>query len=194
MKTKRPLYLLFLIAFFIVLLPRNVKATGEFLPLQKGDILIYQHHAEDQALADDSTFRWQDMPSQGHINILEVTSYEGCKVKIGVMNWEHSEMIKKVVDSSPYIVGKTIDDPDRGDHMYCDYVEKMEDVTVPAGTFKNCFKVVYMTCPDETAYWYCPGVGIVKSIYHHHGTIINELVVLKKIKIVTKQQYGGGKK
>jgi len=41
------------------------------------------------------------------------------------------------------------------------YVEKIEDVAVPAGTFKKCFKIVYRGIPDETAVWYCPGTGVV---------------------------------
>lgn len=38
----------------------------------------------------------------------------------------------------------------RKDNMYCYYVEKQEDITVPAGTFKGCFKIVNRTCPDDS--------------------------------------------
>lgn len=61
----------------------------------------------------------------------------------------------------------------RKDNMYCYYVEKKEDIVVPAGSFKGCFKIVYMTCPDDSTWWYYPGVGVVKHEYHHHGTITN---------------------
>jgi hypothetical protein len=63
----------------------------------------------------------------------------------------------------------------RTDNMYCYYVEKKEDVTVPAGTFKSCFKIVNLTCPDDSTWWYYPGLGVVKYEYHHHGTITNIL-------------------
>jgi len=61
----------------------------------------------------------------------------------------------------------------RKDNMYCYYVEKKEDITVTAGSFKGCFKIVYMTCPDDSTWWYYPGVGVVRYEYHHHGTITN---------------------
>jgi len=72
-------------------------------------------------------------------------------------------------------------DFERSDNMYCKYVEKIEDVTVPAGTFRNCFKIVYRTCPDEETIWYYPGIGVIKYLYYHHGTITNEKSELVKI-------------
>ncbi|MBU1147120.1 MAG: hypothetical protein KKD11_02110 [Candidatus Omnitrophica bacterium] len=69
----------------------------------------------------------------------------------------------------------------RTDNMYCYYVEKKEDITVPAGIFKDCFKIVYMTCPDDSAWWYHPGLGVVKYKYRHHGTITNVTRELEKI-------------
>lgn len=69
----------------------------------------------------------------------------------------------------------------REDKMYFNYVEKVEDVTVPAGTFKNCFKVVSRTLPDDTQEWFCSGVGIVKIEYHHHGTILDWIIELKEL-------------
>jgi len=49
-------------------------------------------------------------------------------------------------------------------------IEAIEDVTVPAGTFPNCYKfhkTVLNAPPDETAEWYewvCPGFGMVKWV------------------------------
>ena len=83
----------------------------------------------------------------------------------------------------PLKVGAKWGDPeflDRKDNMYVSYVDKVEDVTVPAGTFKHCFKVVFITAPDDTREWFCPGVGIVKIEYHHHGTILNWTIELKE--------------
>ena len=97
------------------------------------------------------------------------------------MNWKYCKKLKETIGNFPYKVGKTTGDFDRGDHMYCHYVEKIEDVIVPAGTFKNCFKVVESTCPDDETEWYCPGVGVVKTMYNHNGTITNVTGELKKI-------------
>lgn len=72
-------------------------------------------------------------------------------------------------------------DFERDDNMYCKYVESIEDVTVPAGTFKDCYKIVRRTCPDEEITWYYPSLGIVKYQYHHHGTVINEKTELIKV-------------
>jgi hypothetical protein len=70
---------------------------------------------------------------------------------------------------------------EREDKMYFNYVEKVEDITVPAGTFKDCFKVVFRTLPDDTTEWFCLGVGIVKIEYHHHGTILDWIIELKEL-------------
>jgi hypothetical protein len=80
-------------------------------------------------------------------------------------------------------VGSKWGDPNdlkRKDKMYFRYVEKTEDITVPAGTFKDCFKIIYNTLPDETIQWFYPNVGIVRLEYRHHGTIINWISELKE--------------
>lgn len=66
----------------------------------------------------------------------------------------------------------------RDDNMYCWYVEAIEDVKVPAGTFR-CYRIVNRTCPDDTIEWYSPDVGVVKIEYRHHGTITNYTSELK---------------
>lgn len=72
------------------------------------------------------------------------------------------------------------DQLDREDKMYFRYVENVEDIILPAGTFKNCFKIVYQSLPDETIEWLCPYVGIVRMEYHHHGTITDHISELKE--------------
>jgi|GEM_PF-2252188 len=69
---------------------------------------------------------------------------------------------------------------ERKDKMYFYYAEKLEDITSPAGTFKNCLKIVHHTLPDETIQWFCPNVGIVRLEYRHHGTIDNLVSELKE--------------
>ncbi|MFC1666326.1 hypothetical protein ACFL0P_00450 [Candidatus Omnitrophota bacterium] len=68
---------------------------------------------------------------------------------------------------------------DREDNMYAYYVEKIEDVTVPAGTFKDCYKIVFRTNPDVAIEWFSPERGIIKAEYHHHGTITNYISELR---------------
>lgn len=50
------------------------------------------------------------------------------------------------------------------------YVQEKVDVTVPAGHFENCFRIVLSTLPDTTIKWVCPGVGLVAREYHHLGS------------------------
>ena len=86
----------------------------------------------------------------------------------------------------PIQVGSRWGDPEslaRKDKMYIFFVEKIEDITVPAGTFKNCFKIVHYTLPDETIQWFCPYVGIVRLEYRHHGPIDNLVSELKKVNL-----------
>jgi len=155
--------------------------------LKEGDVLIYRHTVVDQGLADGTKLPF--VPANAPIEIGEVYS-NGMKLKVGRARWENAE---KVVSKDnglrygfPLKVGMKWDNEyedgfKRYDHGYCKYVEKIADVTVPAGTFKSCFVIVHRTCPEIEIWWYCPGVGVVKYKYHHNGTITNEIYELKKI-------------
>lgn len=153
-------------------------------------MLIYKEELVDQGLVYD--FEVAHKPIKGYIEFYETYSKSvNKKVKVGKRTTFHKEKLLSKEEGLrygfPLKVGmKWGEDPEcpRDDNMYCWYVEKMEDVTVPAATFKNCFKIVYYTCPDDSAEWYYPGVGIVKYEYRHHGTITNETREL--IKIVRK--------
>ncbi|MBF0552307.1 MAG: hypothetical protein HQK60_17455 [Deltaproteobacteria bacterium] len=59
----------------------------------------------------------------------------------------------------------------REDTYYRYYVEAKETVSVPAGNFKNCFRIAYRTLPDSVVLWVCPGIGLVAKEYHHNGSI-----------------------
>ena len=61
--------------------------------------------------------------------------------------------------------------PKRDDTAYQWHVEAKLDVSVPAGEFRDCYKLVYFTVPDHEIRWVCPGVGLVSIEYGHHGTI-----------------------
>ena len=59
----------------------------------------------------------------------------------------------------------------REDTYYRYYVEAQEDVNVPAGNFKKCFRIAYRTVGSSEMLWVCPGIGLVAHEYHHNGSI-----------------------
>ena len=164
------------------------------LPLNKGDMLVYQEELVDQGLVYD--FEVNHKPIKGYIEFYEIyNKYANEKVRVGKRKTFHKEKLLLKEEGLrygfPLKVGLKWDESDlkRGDNMYCWYVEKIENVTVPAGIFKDCFKIVFDTCPDTETEWYCPGVGIVKYEYRHHGTITNETKELVKI-FKKREDYG----
>jgi hypothetical protein len=62
----------------------------------------------------------------------------------------------------------------QANHWYEWYVEGQEDVDVPAGHFADCYRLVFFTNPDDTTRWFCPGVGLARLRYRHHGSVHNE--------------------
>jgi len=79
--------------------------------------------------------------------------------------------------------GNIEDRPRNTAGLYCYIVEEVEDVTVPAGTFHDCFRITFRSIADELVQWFKPGVGVVKSTYHHNGSIDDELYELEAYKI-----------
>ena len=67
--------------------------------------------------------------------------------------------------------------------LYSYVVDGLEEVTVPAGTFHDCYRIVFRTIADESVEWFFPNVGIVKSTYHHNGSVDDELYELESYKI-----------
>lgn len=61
--------------------------------------------------------------------------------------------------------------PPREDTDYQWLVESQVDVDLPAGEFKNCYRILLNTLPDTLVRWVCPGTGLVAEQYHHHGAI-----------------------
>ncbi|MFH1479247.1 MAG: hypothetical protein ABIG92_05695 [Candidatus Omnitrophota bacterium] len=132
-------------------------------------ILVYNELREDQDMSIDG-------------ELVEIYSpYLDDLVLIKRFSGETRETHKDF--NLPLEVGMKWDQLGEGctDNMYCYYVEKKVDVIVPAGTFKDCFKIVYRTCPDDEGWWYASGVGVVKYEYRHHGTITNITHELKEI-------------
>jgi len=53
-------------------------------------------------------------------------------------------------------------------------LQLVEDVTVPAGTFKDCLKIyTYMTL-QETTEWYARNIGLIKR--REHGSVVDVLI------------------
>ena len=186
---KVPLVILVVLAVtFIFSINISAFSTSQ-ISLNKGDMLVYQEELVDQGLVYD--FEVAHKPIKGYIEFYYIyDKYAKEKLKVGRRKTFHREKISSKENGLrygfPLKVGLKWDefDPKRNDNMYCWYVERIEDVTVPAGTFKDCFKIVYDTCPDTTTEWYCPGVGIVKYEYRHHGTITN--ITTELIKVIKK--------
>ncbi len=60
---------------------------------------------------------------------------------------------------------------ERDDGMYQWIVEGSDDISVPAGEFTGCLRLILRTLPDATIKWICPGVGLTAMEYHHHGQL-----------------------
>ena len=144
-------------------------------PVKKGDTLVYRVQVEDQ-------------DPNGNI---EVLNDSGEKIKVIRTTTQDSEKVESpddgLIDGYQPKVGlkydsgfSHTDDSGKDVPYYC-YVEKKETVTVPAGTFKHCFKIVQERNTETETSWYSPGVGIVKYTYHHYGTFIDEIKELEKI-------------
>jgi hypothetical protein len=73
--------------------------------------------------------------------------------------------------------------PRRDDTYYAWFVGEKVDVTVPAGEFKDCYRIEYFTLPSETIRWVCPGIGLVAAQYSHHGTRDDYRLELAKFEI-----------
>jgi hypothetical protein len=65
----------------------------------------------------------------------------------------------------------------RSDGHYCWIVESAESISLDeltGGSVRGrgtSYKIRYITNPDDTAYDFVPGVGLVGYEYHHHGTV-----------------------
>jgi hypothetical protein len=60
--------------------------------------------------------------------------------------------------------------PKRTDSFYEWFVEDKLTVTVPAGKYDDCYRMVFRTLPDHLERWVCSGGGLVAEEYTHHGT------------------------
>jgi hypothetical protein len=58
------------------------------------------------------------------------------------------------------------------------FVEGPLEISVPGGSFKDCFKLVTSFHSGPSMLWFCNGVGMVKKKYDHHGTPYGYEIVL----------------
>jgi hypothetical protein len=68
----------------------------------------------------------------------------------------------------------------RGDGLYVWVVMGQEDVETPHRTFPGCYLLALRTNPEHILLWFCPGVGVVRYEYHHHGSVRDEVWVLRE--------------
>lgn len=62
----------------------------------------------------------------------------------------------------------------RADGWYVWRVEGKEDITTAGGKFAGCYRVAFRSNPDHVIIWFCPGVGVVREEYVHHGSLNNQ--------------------
>lgn len=55
-------------------------------------------------------------------------------------------------------------------------------LSVPAGTFQDCYQAAMFTNPDTTFRWFCPGEGLTRFEYHHHGSVNDQVWELESFK------------
>jgi hypothetical protein len=165
---------IFFMIFSLGYMMPSSSADMQDLDVDKGDMLIYRIVSEIQ-------------DEDGEIEIFNHYSNENVKIK-RIVTEESEIVVEKEIGMKygfPLEVGlswgQDAEDAPREDNAYKYFVEKREDVEVPVGMFRDCFKIVYITGPDTTEEWYYPGVGIIKRTYHHHGAILNETVELERI-------------
>ncbi len=79
----------------------------------------------------------------------------------------------------PLAVGRKWDqDPAREDTWYCWCVEQVHARGLSIGGFASrgplkTYRLAYRTCPDHQLLDIVPGLGIVRYVYNHHGTVIS---------------------
>lgn len=47
--------------------------------------------------------------------------------------------------------------------------QPLREIEIPLGNLDHCFELTLVTNPDTTIDTFCPGIGIVKHTYWHHG-------------------------
>lgn len=61
------------------------------------------------------------------------------------------------------------------EYLFGWYIDAQEPVETPAGLFEDCIKAAIHTNPDHAFHWFCPGAGLVRYEYHHHGSVHDEI-------------------
>lgn len=165
-----------------------------YFPLTEGSQFVYQDWREIEDPRGDfevenkyvgRKVRVKRINSPRTLNIVSVEDKGNIK-RVTVEEKDYWDTHTYEIDYLfPLKLGSKWEDPDvpgalgREDNMYAYYVEKIEDVTVPAGTFKNCYKIVFRTTPDIVIEWFSPERGVVKTEYRRHGTIANHISELR---------------
>lgn len=76
--------------------------------------------------------------------------------------------------------------PPRDDTAYQWHVDSRLDVSVPAGNFTGCYRILLFTGPDDSVRYICPGIGLVAAEYHHKGMPVNYRFELASYNFVSK--------
>jgi hypothetical protein len=94
----------------------------------------------------------------------------------------------------PLTVGrKTGQVPSRDDTWYCWCVEQVEARAPRIRGFRShrslkTYRLAYRTCPDHQILEVVPGLGIIRFVYNHHGTVSSA-----DVRLVSFQAPGGSR-
>ena len=92
--------------------------------------------------------------------------------------------------------GADLAQPRRADKHYQWNVEAKLPIAIPAGNFKDCYELDYLTGPDDEERCVCAGVGLVIDEYTHHGWVNHYRAELLSFtsgpKIESKELGGAG--
>jgi hypothetical protein len=78
-------------------------------------------------------------------------------------------------------------DPRRDDQLYCWHVESLTERKLAVAnkignSLRKVYEISYRTMPDHQVLEFAPGIGIIRYVYVHHGTVASTDVHLVAIK------------
>lgn len=193
MNYNKKVSLIFILILSVVLLQCQKNPTGpetikDLFPLAVGNYWMYVSDDESSPLGYkiQEEIIGYDKLSDGSLVFVKrkISSYESASVVDTVISYlqfagdefrEYPDnnciLEYKILLKNPLQVGARWDTysdtscrfPGIVVNFISDEVEGIENITVPSGTFNDCFRIVTCNCPDFTDYrWFAPYVGIVR--------------------------------
>jgi len=183
----------------------EVKATKEYFPLAKGNSWEYKATGQGEeknmklevvAKLGEGRFKVEPtggaeaFPSEGSVEFCIEGDFFCWKMEMGPlsMTWRMLKLGAKKGDSWTSNLAESVpgEVPEGFSMTMTSTITAVEDVSTPAGVFKNCLKVVH-TMPMESgamSMWFAKGVGMVKEAITPPQGLPEATMTLTKYKIV----------